>query len=78
MITTVARAPERQCDDLAELRSSVRVMSRAQRWLRRWRATSPAPWGAVESRTMIANAVELSALTEFVAMQRAQCDPVDR
>ena len=78
MMTTVTGAPERQCDDLAELRTSVLVTSRAQRWLRRWRAASSRPWSVVESSTMIANAVELSALTEFVAIQRAQHDRVDR
>ncbi len=73
-----AVAPERECDELAELRSSVRVTLRAQRWLRHWRATSPAPWSAADSTTMSANAVELSALTEFVAIRRAQRDSADR
>jgi hypothetical protein len=78
MMSAVAGAPERQCDDVAELRGSVRVMARAQRWLRQWRATSPGSWRTTDSSTMIANAVELSALTEFVAIQRAQQETVDR
>ncbi|HEX5404500.1 MAG TPA: hypothetical protein VFX16_19610 [Pseudonocardiaceae bacterium] len=65
-------ARERQVAALERLRGGVRVTLRARRWLLRWRAISPRPWDAAESITMIANAVELSALTEFVAMYRAQ------
>jgi hypothetical protein len=72
MMATVTGARERQLETLERLRGSVRVTLRARRWLVRWRATSPLPWDAAESTTMIANAVELSALTEFVAMHRAQ------
>jgi len=70
----VVDAPERRDDTvtgtLARLRSSVRVTLRARRWLNRWRAASPAPWDRAESTTMIANAVELAALAEFVAIHR--------
>jgi hypothetical protein len=55
---------------LDRLRGSVRVTLRARWWLLRWRATSPRPWDTSESTTMTANALELSALTEFVALQR--------
>lgn len=57
---------------LDRLRGSVLVTLRARRWLASWRAASPSPWDATDSRAMIANAVELSALTEFVAIQRAE------
>jgi hypothetical protein len=57
---------------LERLRGSIRVTLRARRWLLRWRATSHRPWDAAESTAMIANAVELSALTEFVAIHRAE------
>jgi hypothetical protein len=68
----VRSAQERQLAALERLRGSVRVTLRARRWLVRWRATSPRRWDSAEASTMIANAVELSALTEFVAMHRAQ------
>ncbi|HEX3591650.1 MAG TPA: hypothetical protein VHV74_18675 [Pseudonocardiaceae bacterium] len=64
------REPERQSDTLEDLRSSVRVTLRARRWLNQWRATSAGPWGNAESTAMIANAIELSALTEFVVIHR--------
>jgi hypothetical protein len=64
------REPERQSDTLEDLRSSVRVTLRARRWLNQWRVTSAGPWGNAESTAMIANAIELSALTEFVVIQR--------
>jgi hypothetical protein len=57
---------------LDRLRGSARVTLRARRWLLRWRAISPRPWDPSESTTMTANALELSALTEFVALQQAQ------
>jgi hypothetical protein len=63
------RAPEPPAA-LERLRRSVRVTLRARRWLTRWRATSPTPWGETESTTMTANAVELATLTEFVALER--------
>lgn len=57
---------------LEGLRRSVLVMLRARHWLARWRAASPIPWDITESTAMIANAVELSALTEYVALHRAE------
>jgi hypothetical protein len=77
MMTIVTGAPERELAALERLRSSVRVTLRAQRWLARWRATSATPWTDAESSTMIANAVELSALTEFVAMHGDAAPTVD-
>lgn len=58
---------------LERLRGSVRVTLRARRWLTRWRATSSTPWTVTDERIMIANAIELAALTEFVAIHRTQC-----
>jgi hypothetical protein len=55
---------------LERLRGSVRVTLRARRWLVRWRAQSPRPWDGEVSTTMTANAIELAALTEFVALQQ--------
>lgn len=72
-ISRVARDDDRVPEPLAtleELRRSVLVILRARRWLANWRAASSTPWDATDSTTMTANAVELSALTEFVTIQR--------
>lgn len=70
MITAVSGVREQQLAVLERLRGSVRVTLRARRWLTRWRAMSPTPWNTTDETVMIANAVELSALTEFVAIHR--------
>ncbi len=71
--------PERDDDAVPEpwvtlerLRRSVLVTPRARRWLAGWRSASPIPWDTTVSSAMTANAVELSALTEFVAINRAE------
>lgn len=48
------------------------VTLRARHWLAGWRAASTIPWDAAVSTAMTANALELSALTEFVAIHRAE------
>lgn len=70
-MTNVTSVRDQQLAALERLRGSVRVTLRARRWLTRWRATSPTPWNATDESVMIANAVELAALTEFVAIARA-------
>lgn len=75
MMAAVTEVRDQQLAALERLRGSVRVTLRARRWLTRWRATSPTRWNATDESIMIANAVELSALTEFVAIHRQQPDP---
>jgi hypothetical protein len=53
---------------LDQLRRSIRTKLRARRWVNRWRANSPEPWDPTRTADMTANAVELSALTDFVAL----------
>jgi hypothetical protein len=72
---TVAR--EAHLGALERLRGSVRVTLRARQWLNRWRATSPTQWHIDQETVMIANAIELSTLTEFVAIHRDHEDGVD-
>jgi hypothetical protein len=55
---------------LEGLRRSALVTLRARGWLARWRAASRHSWNAAESSAMIANALELAALAEFVAVHR--------
>lgn len=55
---------------LDQLRGSVRTKLRARRWLDRWRSESAQPWDGTHTAAMSANAVELSALTTFVALHR--------
>jgi hypothetical protein len=55
---------------LEQLRGSIRTRLRAHRWLNRWQAESPEPWDPARAATMAANAVELSALADFVAIHR--------
>lgn len=57
---------------LERLRRSVLVTLRARHWLAGWRAASPIPWDTTVSTAMTANAVELSALTEFVASHHTE------
>lgn len=75
-MTAVTMAREVDLAALERLRGSVRVTLRARQWLIRWRAISPAPWHADAETVMIANAIELSALTEFVAITRNR-EPAD-
>jgi 6-phosphofructokinase len=55
---------------LDQLRRSIRTRLRALGWLKRWRSESPQPWDRTQAAHMSANAVELSALTDFVALHR--------
>jgi hypothetical protein len=69
-MTAVTVARDAHQAVLERLRGSVLVTLRARQWLNRWRATSPAPWHADEEPVMVANAIELSALAEFVVIHR--------
>lgn len=73
-MAAVTGVRDQQLAALERLRGTVRVTLRARRWLTRWRATSPTAWSTTDESVMIANAVELSALTEFVAIHREQPD----
>lgn len=75
-MTAVTMARDVDPAALERLRGSAHATLRARQWLIRWPTTSPAAWHSDAGTVVIANAIELSALTGFVAITRNR-EPAD-